>query len=454
MLILRFSFFKKIHNKILLVGGDFTVIERYSLPEMKNIWESENRFQKWLDIEIAACEALNQMGQVPDVALQIIKQKAQFNVARIDEIEAVTNHDVIAFLTCVAEYVGEDSRYIHMGLTSSDVLDTTLSIQMKEAGELLLKRLEELRSVLLEKAKTHRNSVMIGRTHGIHAEPITFGLKMLLWLAENDRNIKRLKDAIETISVGKISGAVGTYANIDPQVEAYVCNKLGLKPAEVSTQVLQRDRHADYMSTLAVIASSLDKFATELRNLQRTDILEVEEMFAKGQKGSSAMPHKRNPITSERVAGLARVIRGNALAALENVALWHERDITHSSVERVVVPDSTILLDYMLAKFINVMKNLLVYPENMMKNVNKTHGIIFSQRVLLALVGKGITREQAYAIVQRNALQAWNNGENFRDLIEADQEVAEFLTKDEINGLFNFDYHLKYVDTVYARFGL
>lgn len=430
------------------------MIERYSLPEMKNIWESENRFQKWLDIEIAACEALNQMGQVPDVALQIIKQKAQFNVARIDEIEAVTNHDVIAFLTCVAEYVGEDSRYIHMGLTSSDVLDTTLSIQMKEAGELLLKRLEELRSVLLEKAKTHRNSVMIGRTHGIHAEPITFGLKMLLWLAENDRNIKRLKDAIETISVGKISGAVGTYANIDPQVEAYVCNKLGLKPAEVSTQVLQRDRHADYMSTLAVIASSLDKFATELRNLQRTDILEVEEMFAKGQKGSSAMPHKRNPITSERVAGLARVIRGNALAALENVALWHERDITHSSVERVVVPDSTILLDYMLAKFINVMKNLLVYPENMMKNVNKTHGIIFSQRVLLALVGKGITREQAYAIVQRNALQAWNNGENFRDLIEADQEVAEFLTKDEINGLFNFDYHLKYVDTVYARFGL
>lgn len=430
------------------------MIERYSLPEMKKIWEAENRFQKWLDIEIAACEALNQMGQVPDAALQIIKEKAQFNVARIDEIEAVTNHDVIAFLTCVAEYVGEESRYIHMGLTSSDVLDTTLSIQMKEAGELLLQRLEELRCVLLEKAKEHRNSVMIGRTHGIHAEPITFGLKLLLWLAENDRNIKRLKDAIETISVGKISGAVGTYANIDPQVEAYVCKKLGLKPAEVSTQVLQRDRHADYMSTLAVIASSLDKFATELRNLQRTDILEVEEMFAKGQKGSSAMPHKRNPITSERVAGLARVIRGNALASLENVALWHERDITHSSVERVVVPDSTILLDYMLHKFINVMKNLLVYPENMMKNVNKTHGIIFSQRVLLALVGKGITREQAYAIVQRNALQAWNNGQNFRDLIEADAEVEELLNKDEINGLFNFDYHLKYVDTVYARFGL
>ena len=430
------------------------MIERYSLPEMKRIWEDENRFRIWLNIEIAACEALNKLGDVPDAALKVIKEKANFNVERINEIEMVTNHDVIAFLTSVAEYVGEESRYIHMGLTSSDILDTTLSVQMKEAGEIILKKLITLREKIFAQAKEHRYTVMIGRTHGIHAEPITFGLKMLLWTAEMDRNIERMEKALETIKAGKISGAVGTYANIDPKVEEHVCQAMGLVPAKVSTQVLQRDRHAEYMTTLAVVASSLDKFATELRNLQRTDILEVEEMFAKGQKGSSAMPHKRNPITSERIAGLARVIRGNALASLENVALWHERDITHSSVERVIIPDSTMLLDYMLEKFINVMENLLVYPENMMNNVNKTVGIVFSQRVLLALVGAGITREKAYELVQRNALEAWHTKQEFKDLLLKDSELLELLSKEDIEGLFNFDYHLSRVDDIYSRFGL
>lgn len=430
------------------------MIERYTLPEIGRIWEAENRFQKWLDIEIAACEAMAELGEIPMEALQIIKEKAAFNVDRINEIEEVTNHDVIAFLTCVAEYVGEESRFIHKGLTSSDILDTTLSIQMKEAGELILAQLKTLREVLVEKALEYRHTPMIGRTHGIHAEPITFGLKMLLWVAEVDRDIERLERAIDTVSVGMISGAVGTFANIDPRVEEYVSEKLGLKPALVSTQVIQRDRHAEYMSTLAVIGGSLDKFATELRNLQRTDILEVEEYFGKGQKGSSAMPHKRNPITSERVSGLSRVLRGNAVAALENQALWHERDITHSSVERVIIPDSTITLYYMLDKFIKVMKNLLVYPENMMENINKTHGLVFSQRILLALVGKGITRERAYELVQRNAMECWKTRTFLKDLVMNDQDVRALLTEEEIEGLFNFDYHLAQVDTIFARLGL
>lgn len=430
------------------------MIERYTLPEIGRIWEAENRFQKWLDIEIAACEAMAELGEIPMEALQIIKEKAAFNVDRINEIEEVTNHDVIAFLTCVAEYVGEESRFIHKGLTSSDILDTTLSIQMKEAGELILAQLKTLREVLVEKALEYRHTPMIGRTHGIHAEPITFGLKMLLWVAEVDRDTERLERAIDTVSVGMISGAVGTFANIDPRVEEYVSEKLGLKPALVSTQVIQRDRHAEYMSTLAVIGGSLDKFATELRNLQRTDILEVEEYFGKGQKGSSAMPHKRNPITSERVSGLSRVLRGNAVAALENQALWHERDITHSSVERVIIPDSTITLYYMLDKFIKVMKNLLVYPENMMENINKTHGLVFSQRILLALVGKGITRERAYELVQRNAMECWKTRTFLKDLVVNDQDVRALLTEEEIEGLFNFDYHLAQVDTIFARLGL
>lgn len=430
------------------------MIERYTLPEMGRIWEAQNRFQKWLDIEIAACEAMAELGKIPAQAVKVIKEKANFNVDRINEIEEVVNHDVIAFLTCVAEYVGEESRYIHLGMTSSDVLDTATAIQMKEAGELILNQLRGLREVLVEKAREYRMTPMIGRTHGIHAEPITFGLKMLLWVAEVDRSIKRMESAIDTVSVGMISGAVGTYANIDPRVEEISCEKLGLKHALVSTQVLQRDRHAEFMATLAVIAGSLDKFATELRNLQRTDILEVEEYFGKGQKGSSAMPHKRNPITSERVSGLARVVRGNALAAMENQALWHERDITHSSVERVIIPDSCILMHYMLDKFIKIMKNLLVYPENMMKNINKTHGLVFSQRVLLALVDKGISRERAYELVQRNALNAWHTGQDFQGLLLADKEIGELMNEAEIQGLFNFDYHLAQVDTVFKRFGL
>lgn len=430
------------------------MIERYTLPEMGAIWSQENKYRKWLDVEICACEALAEMGVIPEDALREIKEKANFTVKRIDEIEAVTNHDVIAFLTCVAEYVGDASKYIHLGLTSSDVLDTALAVQMKEAGEQILRRLEKLREVLLEKAKEHRNTIMIGRTHGIHAEPTTFGLKMLLWVAETERNINRLKNALETVSVGKISGAVGTYANIDPFVEEYVCQKLGLKPAKVSTQVLQRDRHAEFLTTLAVIGSSLDKFATEIRNLQRTDILEVEEYFKKGQKGSSAMPHKRNPITAERISGLARLLRGNAMVAMENVPLWHERDISHSSVERVIIPDSTITLDYMLHKFTGIMVNLIVYPENMKKNIEKTHGLIFSQRVLLALVDKGLTRERAYELVQRNAMRSWNRGEDFKQLLLNDADITAALPENEIEELFDYHYHLKHVDRVYQRFGL
>lgn len=430
------------------------MIDRYTLPEMKAIWSQENKYRKWLDVEICACEALAEKGVIPPEALQEIKTRANFTVERVDEIEAVTNHDVIAFLTCVAEYVGDASKYIHLGLTSSDVLDTALAVQIKEAGEQILRRMKKLRDVLLEKAKEHRNTIMIGRTHGIHAEPTTFGLKMLLWVAETERNIKRMQNALETISAGKISGAVGTYANIDPFVEEYVCQKLGLKPARVSTQVLQRDRHAEFITTLAVIGSSLDKFATEIRNLQRTDILEAEEYFKKGQKGSSAMPHKRNPITAERISGLARLLRGNAMVALENVPLWHERDISHSSVERVIIPDSTITLDYMLYKFTDIMDNLIVYPENMKKNLDRTHGLIFSQRVLLALVDKGLSRERAYELVQRNAMRSWNEGLDFKQLLLADGDITAALQAGEIDALFDYSYHLQHVDDIYKRFGL
>ncbi len=431
------------------------MIDRYTLPEMKNIWSQENKFRKWLEVEIFACEAMCEMGLMPEDYLQVIKEKAHFDVNRIDEIEAVTNHDVIAFLTCVGEYVGEPAKkYIHMGLTSSDVVDTAMAALMKEAAEQVLVRLKQLHKVLLQKAKDHKETVMIGRTHGIHAEPMTFGLKMLLWAAETQRNIKRLEQAIETISVGKISGAVGSYANIDPKVEAHVSERMGLTPSPISTQVLQRDRHAEYMSTLAVIGSSLEKFATEVRNLQRTDIREAEEYFAKGQKGSSAMPHKRNPITVERISGLARILRANSLVALENVALWHERDISHSSVERVVIPDSTITLDYMLYKFIQIVENLLVYPEKMKHNMQRTKGLIYSQRVLLALLEKVESRETAYELVQRNAMECWRTGEQFRTLLENDSDVADLLTASEMDELFNYEHHLRHIDQIYARFGL
>ncbi|WP_418791694.1 adenylosuccinate lyase [Phosphitispora sp. TUW77] len=428
------------------------MIERYTLPEMGRIWTLENKFQKWLDVEIAACEAMAELGQIPAEAVKVIREKAAFDVNRIDEIEKVTNHDVIAFLTNVAENVGEESKYIHMGMTSSDVGDTAMCLLMKEAAEHLLPKLAILREKLVEKAGEYKYTPMIGRTHGIHAEPMTFGMKMLLWIAETDRNIERLNRAIETISVGKLSGAVGTYANIDPEVERRVCEKLGLQPASIATQVIQRDRHAEYMATLAVIGSTLEKIATELRNLQRTDIREAEEYFAKGQKGSSAMPHKRNPITGERISGLARILRGNALAAMENVALWHERDISHSSVERVIVPDSTILLDYMLHLTIRIIGSLLVYPDAMIENLNKTKGLIYSQRVLLALVDKGILRERAYELVQRNAMEVWRTKEDFLDLLQKDNDVTGLISAEELRSLFDYNWFLRHVDTVFQRF--
>ena len=430
------------------------MIDRYTLPEMREIWSLENKFRKWLLVEIYACEALCELGLVPSEALETIKEKADFNVQRIEEIEAVTNHDVIAFLTCVGEYVGEASKYIHLGLTSSDVGDTALAVLMKEAGEQILQRLEKFRDVLLRRAAEHRNTVCIGRTHGIHAEPMTFGMKMLLWADETSRNMQRMERAIQAMSVGKISGAVGTYANIDPSVEAHVCKRLGLIPSRLSTQVLQRDRHAEYMNAIAVAGCTMEKIATELRNLQRTDIREAEEFFAKGQKGSSAMPHKRNPITTERISGMARILRGNALAAMENVALWHERDISHSSVERVIIPDSTTTLDYMLYKMTDIIDRLLVYPEKMKRNMERTGGLIFSQRLLLELVDRGCSREEAYELVQRNSMECWRTGTPFRDLLVVDVEVTALISPAEIDAIFDYNHYLRHVDSIYARFGM
>ncbi|HEX9828827.1 MAG TPA: adenylosuccinate lyase, partial [Bacteroidota bacterium] len=366
------------------------MIARYTRPEMGAIWEDENKYRIWLDVEVLACEAQAKHGVIPAEAAATIRKKAKFDVARVLEIEQEVKHDVIAFLTNVGEYVGPESRFIHLGMTSSDVLDTALAVQMKQSAELLLKGLENLRTVLAKRAREFKYTPMVGRTHGIHAEPVTFGLKLALWYAETVRNIERMQGAVRTVAVGQISGAVGTYAHIDPSVERYVCEKLGLTPSPISTQVLQRDRHAEFMNKIAVCGSSLEKFATEIRHLQKTEVLEAEEFFSKGQKGSSAMPHKRNPITSERVAGLARVLRGNAMAAMENVALWHERDITHSSVERVIIPDSCILLDFMIAEFTKIIENLIVYPDNMLRNLNLTKGLIFSESVLLALINKGM----------------------------------------------------------------
>lgn len=430
------------------------MIERYTLPEMGAVWSDENRFRKWLDIEILACEALAVLGQIPQEAVAAIRDRARFDIARIAEIERVTRHDVIAFLTNVGEYVGEEARYLHLGLTSSDVVDTALAVRMREAGQLLVKRLEKLRDALLKQAQQYRYTLMIGRTHGIHAQPTTFGLKLLLWVAETDRNLARLRAAVEDVSVGKISGPVGTYSSVDPFVEEYVCARLGLTPATVSTQIIQRDRHAAFMATLAVIGASLEKFATEIRALQRTDIREVEEPFVAGQKGSSAMPHKRNPIVCERISGMARLLRGNALAALEDVALWHERDISHSSVERVIIPDATITLDYMLYRFTIVIENMHVYPENMRRNLERTHGLVFSQRVLLALMDKGLSHEEAYAIVQRNAMQSWQSGEPLRDLLNRDPALQRLLDETELDALFDYAHFTRRVDQIFARFGL
>ena len=428
------------------------MIERYTLPEMGKIWQDEFKFKTWLQIEILACEARSELGEIPQKDVDVIKQKANFDAKRVLEIEETTKHDVIAFLTNVAEYVGPESRHIHYGMTSSDILDTTLSYQMKTAGELILNRLLELKSVLKDRAIEHKHTLCVGRSHGIHAEPTTMGLKFALWYEETKRNINRLQNAIKTISVGQISGAVGTFEHLSPKVEEYVCKKMGLEPAPVSTQIIQRDRHAEFMSTLAVIGATLEKIAVEIRHLQRTEVLEAEEYFSKGQKGSSAMPHKRNPIVSERITGLARILRSNAIAALEDVALWHERDISHSSVERIVVPDSCIALDYMLDLMNKLIKNLLIYPENMLKNLNLTRGLVFSQTILLKLVNKGSSREDAYKIVQTSAMDVW--ADKSKDLLTEllkSKDVLKFIPENELREIFDNKNMLKNVDYIFSR---
>ena len=431
------------------------MIPRYTLPEIEKIWSDEQRFKFWLEIEILACEALCGLGKVPSSAVENIRKRANFDVKRVLEIEEEVKHDVIAFLTNVAEYVGEDSRFIHQGMTSSDLLDTTLALQMREAGKLILDEIKDkVLPAVKRRALEHKDTLMMGRSHGIHAEPITFGLKMALWYDEIRRGMERFAVAVENASVGKVSGAVGTYAHLDPRVEVYVCEKLGLKAANISTQIIQRDIHAEYMAALAVLAGSLEKFTVEIRHLQRTEVLEAEEYFSKGQKGSSAMPHKRNPITCERISGMARLVRGNCLAAFENQALWHERDISHSSVERVILPDSTMLVYYMLVKFGQLVDKLLVYPENMLKNVNRLHGLVFSQRVLLALTEKGLSRETAYRVVQRNAMQVWEKDLDFLNILLEDKEVSSVMNPAELEALFDMKVHTKQVDYTFRRVGL
>ena len=428
------------------------MIERYTLPEMGKIWEDQFKFSTWLKIEILACEARATMGEIPSDDLETIKRKASFDVKRVLEIEETTKHDVIAFLTNVAEYVGPASRHIHYGMTSSDILDTTLSYQMKSSGDILLKKLELLKIALKNKAIENKYTVCVGRSHGVHAEVTTMGLKFALWFEETKRNISRLQSAIERISVGQISGAVGTFEHLSPEVEKYVCEKMDLKPAPVSTQVIQRDRHAEFIGTLAIIGATLEKIAVEIRHLQRTEVLEAEEFFSKGQKGSSAMPHKRNPIVSERITGLARLLRSNSIAALENVALWHERDISHSSVERVIIPDSCIALDYILNLAVKLISDLIIYPENMKRNLNLTRGLVFSQTILLKLIDKGLTREEAYKAVQTAAMNVWSDSnKNLKDEILHSDEIKKYLSEKDINQIFNSDKMLKNVDFIFKR---
>jgi adenylosuccinate lyase len=430
------------------------MIERYTMPEIGKIWTDENKFRIWLEIEILACEAQAQMGRIPDEAAKKIRKKANFDVKRILEIEAETHHDVIAFLTNVAEYVGENARYIHYGMTSSDILDTTLAVQMKQAGELILATMDDFIDILKQKAVTYKDTVMVGRSHGVHAEPITFGFKLAVWYSEMLRNRSRLLKAIETISAGKISGAVGTFDHLDPFVEEHVCQHLGIQPAAISTQILQRDRHAEYFSTLTIIGATLEKIALEIRHLQRTEVLEAEEPFGSRQKGSSAMPHKKNPIISERICGMARILRGNLLAALENVALWHERDISHSSVERVIAPDSTIALYYMIEKCRQFIDGLVVHPERMKANLELTQGLIYSQAVLLNLVDKGLSRESAYQIVQRNALNVWENKSSLLQELKKDSECTAHLSAEDLEQIFDLNTRLKNIDTIFRRLEL
>lgn len=427
------------------------MIPRYTRPEMGRLWEPENRFQKWLDVEIAACEAWAELGEIPEDALKVIKEKARFDIARIDEIESTVKHDVIAFLTSVAEFVGPESRFIHKGLTSSDVVDTALSLLMREAADIIIKDIKELMDVLKEQAFKYKDVPCIGRSHGVHAEPMTFGLKFALWYEDAKRNLKRMETAKDVISIGKLSGAVGTFSNIPTELENMVCKKLGLKPEPVATQVVQRDRHAEYMTALALIAACIEKIAVEIRHLQRTEVLEAEEPFSVGQKGSSAMPHKRNPVGCENLSGLARVVRSNAIAELENIALWHERDISHSSVERVIIPDSTILVDYMLNRLKGILKDMHVYPERMKANMDRSYGLYNSQRVMLALTEKGITREYAYTMVQRNAMESWKEGMSFMTLLQKDNEITKYLSHKEIEEIFDLRYYLRNVDYIFSR---
>ncbi|ALC92508.1 adenylosuccinate lyase [Bacillus sp. FJAT-18017] len=430
------------------------MIDRYTRPEMGKVWNEENRFGAWLEVEILACEAWAELGDIPYEDVRKIRENAGFDVSRIKEIEEETRHDVVAFTRAVSETLGEERKWVHYGLTSTDVVDTALSYLLKQANEIIREDIGRFIAVLKEKAQEHKYTVMMGRTHGVHAEPTTFGLKLALWHEEMKRNLNRFNEAAKGVEAGKISGAVGTYANIDPFVEKYVCENLGLEPAPISTQTLQRDRHAHYLSIVALIATSIEKFAVEVRGLQKSETREVEEFFAKGQKGSSAMPHKRNPIGSENMAGLSRVIRGHMLTAYENVPLWHERDISHSSAERIILPDATILLNYMLNRFSNIVKNLTVYPENMKRNMGSTLGLIYSQRVLLALIDKGLSREKAYDTVQPRAMEAWEKQVPFQELLETDEAVTSLLTKEELNECFDYSYHLQHVDTIFKRLGL
>jgi len=430
------------------------VIPRYTLPRMAKVWDPAYRFDLWLKIEVLACEAWAEHGRIPEEALKVIQERAGYEIERIHELEKETRHEVVAFLRAVGERVGEEARYIHMGLTSSDLMDTALAVQMKEAAGLLIEDVEKVLGVLRELALKHKATPMIGRTHGVHAEPITFGLKLATWYAELQRGLARLQRAREIIGFGKLSGAVGTFAHLPPSIEAYVLERLGLKPEPAASQVIPRDRHAEYLTALALVGSSIDRFATEIRHLQRTEVREVEEPFAEGQTGSSAMPHKRNPVSCEQLSGLARILRANVQAALEDIPLWHERDISHSSVERVILPDSTILLDYMLEKFSEILEGLRVYPGRMRRNLDRSFGLIFSEQVLLALLEKGASREEAYTLVQRNAMRAWEEETDFKGLLLQDGGVLRYLNQEEVEACFDPAVHFKHVDAIFERVGL
>ncbi|MGO9013626.1 MAG: adenylosuccinate lyase [Dissulfurispiraceae bacterium] len=427
------------------------MIARYTRPEMGRIWDLDSKYQKWLEVEIAVCEAWAEMGGIPAGALEIIKDKAGFDIGRIDEIEKTVKHDVISFLTSLAEHVGPESRFIHKGLTSSDVVDTALSLLIMQAADIIIDDLKELMSVLKKQAFDYKDTPCMGRSHGIHAEPMTFGLKFSLWYEDTKRNLRRIEQAKKTMATGKISGAVGTFSNIPPELEGKVCKRLGLEPEPVATQVIQRDRHAEFMTSLALIAAGVEKIAVEIRHLQRTEVLEAEEPFSAGQKGSSAMPHKRNPVGSENLSGLARLVRSNAIAAMEDIALWHERDISHSSVERIIIPDSTILVDYMLDRLTVILRDLHIYPQKMQENIDRSYGLYNSQRVLLALVEKGVSREDAYSLVQRNAMESWSRGVSFMKLLQKDSDISKYLSPSEIEAIFDLKYYLRHIDFIFRR---